>query len=102
MAAELGSEFDMATALKYGLIPLIVESPDASARLSAYITLYLKEEVQAEGMVRNVGRVSRFLESIAFSHGSVLNLSEVARECEVGRKTVEGYLEILEDLLLAY
>jgi len=53
-------------------------------------------------MVRNTGNFSRFLESISFSHGSPLNVSEVARECEVGRKTVEGYLEILEDLLLAF
>jgi predicted AAA+ superfamily ATPase len=29
-------------------------------------------------------------------------LSNVARECEVERKSVEAYVEILEDLLLAY
>jgi len=102
MAAELGEEFDLEFALEYGLIPLIVQSTDAQARLNAYLTLYLKEEVQAEGMVRNAGNFSRFLECISFSHGSVLNISEVARECELGRKTVEGYLEILEDLLLAF
>ncbi len=102
MAGELGAEFNFSTALEYGLVPLIAQSSDAKARLNAYLTLYLKEEVQAEGMVRNTGNFSRFLESISFSHGSVLNISEVARECEVGRKTVEGYLEILEDLLLSF
>ncbi|HFE37736.1 MAG TPA: ATP-binding protein [Gammaproteobacteria bacterium] len=102
MAAELEDEFEITKALKYGLVPLIVDSFDATARLNAYITLYLKEEVQAEGIVRNTGNFSRFLESISFSHGSVLNISEVARDCEVSRKTVEGYLEILEDLLLAF
>jgi len=42
------------------------------------------------------------LEAMSFSQGSVLNLSNVSRECQVGRKTVEGYLEILEDLLLSF
>jgi len=102
MAGELGVEFDLTKALSYGLVPLIVESVDPTASLNAYLSLYLKEEVQAEGIVRNVGSFSRFLESVSFSHGAVLNISEVARECQVGRKTVEGYLEILEDLLLAF
>jgi hypothetical protein len=48
----------------------------------------LKEEVQMEGLVRNIGNFARFLEAISFSHGSVLNISNVARECEVERKTV--------------
>jgi predicted AAA+ superfamily ATPase len=53
-------------------------------------------------MVRNIGSFARFLESVSFSHASVLNLAAVARECGVNRKTVEGYLEVLEDLLLAF
>jgi predicted AAA+ superfamily ATPase len=58
--------------------------------------------VQLEGLVRNVGSFARFLEAMSFSHGAVLNLSNVSRECQVSRKTVEGYVEILEDLLLGY
>jgi predicted AAA+ superfamily ATPase len=53
-------------------------------------------------MVRDIGAFFRFLEAVSFSHGAVLNTSEVARECEVSRKTVEGYIQILEDLLLSY
>ena len=70
--------------------------------MKSYISVCLREEVQAEGLVRNLGNFSRFLEAISFSHGSLLNAAAVARECQVGRKTVEGYLEILEDLLLGY
>ena len=55
-----------------------------------------------EGIVRNIGNFSRFIEAVSFSHASVLNMSNVARECGVNRKIVEGYIEILEDLLLAY
>jgi predicted AAA+ superfamily ATPase len=52
--------------------------------------------------VRNVGNFARFLEAISFSHGSQLNATAVARECSVERKTVEGYISILEDLLLCF
>src|SRR5688572_5526004 len=55
-----------------------------------------------EGLVRNLGAFTRFLEAISFSHACVLNIANVARECEVERKTVEGYVGILEDLLLAF
>jgi predicted AAA+ superfamily ATPase len=55
-----------------------------------------------EGLTRNIGNFSRFLEVMSFSHGSVLNISNIARECQVDRKMVEGYLDILDDLLLAY
>ena len=102
MAAELGTGFDMQRALQIGLVPLVWNAPDPAATLRAYAALYLREEVQAEALVRNVGAFARFLEAVSFSHGSLLNLAEVARECQISRKTVEGYLEILEDLLLSF
>jgi predicted AAA+ superfamily ATPase len=102
MAAELGKKFVLEKALKYGLIPLVMNSEDPESTLAAYASLYLKEEVQAEGLVRNIGSFARFLEAISFSHGSILNLSHVARECQVGQKTAEGFLEVLEDLLLGH
>jgi len=102
MAAELGNLFSLEEALAIGLIPLVLGAPSQKEAVSAYVALYLKEEVQMEGLVRNVGAFSRFLESISFSHGAVLNISEVARDCQVERKTVESYISILEDLLLAF
>lgn len=102
MASELKKDFSVSTALQTGLVPLIVDSLTPKETLNAYISLYLKEEVQMEGLVRNIGSFNRFLESISFSHGSVLNVSDIARDCQVKRKTVEGYISILEDLLLAF
>ncbi|MBN2214543.1 MAG: ATP-binding protein [Bacteroidales bacterium] len=102
MASELKNLFNLSEALKIGLVPLIVASENPAGVLDTYIGLYLREEVQAEGLVRNINNFSRFLEAISFSYGSVLNISEVARECEVERKTVEGYISILEDLLISY
>lgn len=102
MAAELGERFVLTDALRTGLVPLVRAAPEPDRTARAYASLYLREEVQAEALVRDVGAFARFLEAISFSHGSVLNLAAVARECQVGRKTVEGYLAILEDLLLCF
>lgn len=101
-AEELGSSFILEKALQTGLIPVIERSSDPGKSLSAYVDIYLREEVQAEGLVRNLGAFARFLEIISFSHGAVLNVSNVARECQAARSVVTGYIDILEDLLLAY
>ncbi|MEE8526487.1 MAG: AAA family ATPase [Thermoanaerobaculia bacterium] len=101
MAAELPT-FELESALRIGLLPLVVADPEPAEVLDAYASLYLDEEVKVEGWVRNIGAFSRFLEAVSFSHAGVLNISNVARECEVERKTVAGYLEVLEDLLLSF
>ncbi len=101
LAAELGAKFRLETALRLGLLPLVLGAAAPEEALRTYHALYLKEEIQQEGLVRNVGSFARFLEAISFSHASLLNLTNVARECQVQRKTVEGYVTILEDLLLA-
>ena len=102
MAAELAEHFDLQAALGCGLLPLVWDATDPKDTLKAYVGLYVQQEVQTEGLVRNIGAFHRFLEVISFSHATVLNLSEVARECAVRRKTVEGFVEIVEDLLLAF
>ncbi len=102
MAAELGDAFDLDRALQYGTLPLVLAAPRPAEALKAYVALYLREEVQSEGLTRNIGGFARFMDVFSFSHASVLNISNVARECEIQRKTVEGYVSILEDLLLAY
>lgn len=85
-----------------GLLPLLLEDKDPQSRLHAYVSLYLQEEIQVEGLVRSVENFSRFLEVISFSHGSLLNITNIARESAVKRKTIENYISILEDLLLAF
>ncbi len=102
LAAELGSRFHLEQSLRLGLLPLVLAAKEPEETLKSYVSLYLREEVQAEGLVRNIGSFARFLEAMSFSHASLLNTSEVARECQVGRKAVEGFVEILEDLLLGF
>jgi predicted AAA+ superfamily ATPase len=102
MAAELGRAFDLDRALTLGLVPAVVGAEDPAATQRAYLGLYVREEVKAEGLVRNLDAFGRFLEAISFSHAAVINLANVARDCAVSRATVTGYLEVLEDLLLAW
>ena len=102
MASELGDRFSLEQALQYGLLPIVVDAPNPKDVLDTYAALYLREEVQMEGLVRNIGNFSRFMEAVSFSQASLLNISNVARECSVERKVVEGYIQILEDLLLSY
>lgn len=102
IASELGERFSLEKALNLGMLPLVWEAIDPTETLKTYITTYLKEEVMAEGLVRNIGNFSRFLEVMSFSHGSILTTANIARECAVSRTTTEGYVQILQDLLLGY
>ena len=101
MAGELGDSFDLERALHMGLVPLVVSSPNPAETLDGYIELYIQEEVRAEGLVRNLDDFYSFLEAVSFSHGSVLNVASIARDASVSRNTVESYISILEDLLIA-
>ena len=102
VAAEMGSSFSLEKALEIGMLPLAWDNTSPQEVLSTYTALYLKEEIQAEGLVRNVGNFARFLEVMSFSHGSLLNLNNICSECNVSRSSASNYLQILEDMLLGY
>lgn len=99
---ELGKDFDLKKALTFGTLPIIWQAESKKDSLSAYVELYLKEEIQAEAVVRNLPGFARFLPVAALFHGQVLNISSLARDAGVSRTTVCGYLEILEDTLMAF
>ncbi len=99
---ELGGSFDLESALRYGLLPLVWGSPEREETLAAYAQLYLKEEIQAEAVVRNLPGFARFLPIAALCHGQTVNMSNIAREAGVARTTVAGYLEVLEETLLCF
>lgn len=101
-AVEMGKDFDLQQALRYGMLPAVHAEPDRSRFLDSYVRTYLDEEVRQEGLTRNLAAFSRFLEAASFSQGAVLNMSAVARECAVERKVVESYFGILTDLMIAH
>ena len=96
--AELGGDFDLDT----GTIPLVWLAEERRRVLENYVRLYLSEEIRAAGLVRNLPGFARFLPTAALYHGQIVNLSGIARDCGVTRTTVQGYLDVLEDTLLAF
>jgi predicted AAA+ superfamily ATPase len=100
--AELGKAFDLETVLSYGSLPIIWQAPSRKDALVAYVQMYLKAEIQAEAVVRNLPGFARFLPIAALFHGQTLSVATLARDAEAARTTVTGYLEILEDTLLAF
>jgi len=102
IASELKDDFSLEKALRYGLLPMVWQSEDPEERARNYVAVYLKEEVQAEGIVRQIGDFARFMEVASFSHGALWTSTEIARESQVKRQTVDNYLQILQDLLLAF
>ena len=99
---ELGAHFDLHETLRFGLLPIVWDSTAKSETLAAYAQLYLKEEIQAEALVRNLPGFARFLPLAALFHGQTVNVTNIAREAGVARTTVAGYLDILEETLLCF
>ncbi len=98
---ELGTQFSLVQALTYGLLPAVMQHADPKRYLESYVQTYIREEVLQEGLTRNLGGFTRFLEVASFSQGQVLNVSEIARELGLNRLTVNNYFDILDDLLLS-
>lgn len=101
IAQEIGPIFNFNHALQYGLLPTCVTESDPKKYLETYVQTYLREEVLQEGITRNIGSFTRFLEVASFSQANLLNFSEIARKLSMNRLSVANYFDILEDLLLA-
>ena len=101
IAAEQGEAFDLANSLNLGHLPARFSEPDPARYVRDYVQTYLREEIMQGGLTRNIGNFSRFLEVASFSQGSVLNISDVARDAHIQRSVAESYVSILEDLLIA-
>jgi predicted AAA+ superfamily ATPase len=99
--AELGEDFDLARVLRYGSIPVVWDAEDPRAALEAYVQLFVREEIRLEALVRNLPAFLRFLPVAALFHGQVVNVAGLARDAATARTTIEGYLGILQDTLVA-
>ena len=96
-------KIDLLRVLNHGLIPLHYLQNDENCKrsLTAYVQDYLREEIFAEGLTRNIPAFSRFFDAFGYSHGEITNYCNIARECGVNSKTVKEYYQILVDTLLA-
>lgn len=101
VSAEI-PDFDIHRALQNGMLPRHYLKENATSLLKAYVGIYLKEEIQAESLVRNLANFSRFLEIAALTDGEMVNYQNIASDCGVSANTVKEYFQILEDTLLGY
>lgn len=100
VSAEIDN-FDLMRALNYGCLPRHYQAGNPESLGRSYVGDYLKEEIAAEALARNIPAFARFLEAAAFSNGEVVNFINIARECGVSGPTAREYFQILEDTLLA-
>ena len=96
------SEFNLEKALVSGFLPPHLVSTDPIKDLRAYVADYLKEEIAAEGLVKNIPSFSEFLRVAAISSGELISYLNIARESGVSHRTVRAYFDILEDTNLGY
>jgi predicted AAA+ superfamily ATPase len=97
---ELESDFDLTRLLNHGFLPRHYLDRNPARLLRAYVNDYLKEEIAAEGLVRNLPAFSDFLQTASLSDCELINYSNIGRECGVSGVGVKGYFEILVDTLL--
>lgn len=99
---EIEEDFSLSEVLRFGTLPAIYGRPREGKMdiLRAYTETYLKEEIQAESVVRNLGGFSRFLDLASSQCGEMVSFSAISRECQVPIRTVQSYYEILEDTLI--
>ena len=94
--------FNLVRALNHGLLPSHYLSEQPTRALRAYVSDYLSEEIQAEGLVRNLAAFARFMDLVGFCNGQMINYSNIARDCAIDAKTVKEYFQILKDTLTGY
>ena len=95
-------DFELERALNHGLVPRHYLADSPRPLLEAYAGDYLREEITAEALTRNVPAFSRFLEVAALGNGEVVSFSNIARECGVSGPTIKQYYQILVDTLIAF
>ena len=101
---ELKDLFKLEDILRFGSLPAVMNKTKNEQRdiLSTYVHTYLREEIQAEGIARNIGGFSKFLDLAASQFGEIVSYSSIARECHLPVKSVQSYYEILEDTLIGF
>lgn len=101
VSAEI-PDFNLQQAITYGMLPPHYLAKNPRRRLSAYIDVYLKEEIKEEALVRNLDAFQRFLEVAAMTDGEMINLKNIAQDCGISANTVAAYFDILEDTLVGF
>jgi uncharacterized protein len=101
--AEVKDVFDLNQALQVGMLPgIYLGGEESIATLDTYVEVYLREEIRAEALVRNLGDYARFLDVAAMLSGQWLNYSKISSDTEIPKETIRRYIALLEDTLLMF
>jgi predicted AAA+ superfamily ATPase len=101
--AEVKDAFDLDRALQVGMLPgIFLRGEESLAILDTYVEVYLREEIRAEALVRNLGDYARFLDVAAILSGQWLNYSKISSDAEIPKETIRRYMDLLEDTLLVF
>jgi uncharacterized protein len=101
VSAEIPN-WDLIKIINFGSLPSIYQSPEPFEDLEGYVGTYLKEEIQAEGLVRKLEHFSQFLHLSALCNTELLNFSNIGSDLGMPAKTVREYFRILEDTLIGF
>lgn len=99
---ELEEKWDLIKALTIGTLPEIYLNDYGPELLTNYVDSYLREEIQAEALIRNIASYARFLDMAAEASGQIINYSKLASDSEIPKETIRRYYEILSDTLLVH
>lgn len=100
---ELGAEFDLDRVLQVGALPgIYLDTESGTDVLDSYASVYLREEIQAEALTRDIGSYARFLDYAAAASGQWVNYSKLASDTEIPKETLRRFLQVLEDTLLVF
>lgn len=102
VSAEIGADFSLVRALNQGLLPNHYRADQVWPRLASYTGDYLKEEIVAEGLIRNLPIFANFLNLAALSDTEPVNYTSFARDVGVSSQTIKDYYQILVDTLLGF
>ncbi|MYD46088.1 MAG: ATP-binding protein [Gammaproteobacteria bacterium] len=102
IARELGDDFRLNRALRYGTLPAVYCSDEPSRVLQDYVGNYLRQEIAAEGFVRNLPAFMRFIDVASHCNATIVNYENLANDAQVSRNTVYNYFDILKDTLVAF
>jgi predicted AAA+ superfamily ATPase len=94
--------FDLRRYLRFGGLPSVYLGESPEEELSAYVAVYLQEEIRAEGIIRRLPPFARFLRVAALSSGQLLNYAQLGSDAEAPASTVREYFSVLEDTLVGW
>jgi predicted AAA+ superfamily ATPase len=103
ISSEMDYQLDTNLALSFGTLPgIITEANQSEAKqvLKSYSSSYLKEEIQAEALTKDIQGFSRFLKAVTSWGSELIDYTKISSQAMISRQSVSRYFDILEDTMV--